>query len=339
MKILLAGLALVPGLALAHGGPATASGASSHAPISVMGDHTHKQGEWMLSYRYMQMNMDGNLDGSDGISTRQITGTMIAPGKYMVAPEKMTMTMHMLGAMYAPSDDLTLMVMLPWVSTEMDHVTRMGAAFTTETEGVGDVKISGLVNVYQSPDGGHKVHLNLGLSLPTGSIDERDDTPAMANAKLPYSMQLGSGSVDLMPGVTYRGFGNHYSWGLQARATLPTGENDNDYQLGNRYGVTGWMARSLSHALSVSLGLQYQYWNEIDGARADLNPMMVPTADPNAYGGQRGDLSVGLNYLFEKGALKGHRLALEYSQPVYQRLDGPQMEAESTLTLGWQYAF
>ena len=31
--------------------------ADSHAPISVMGDHTHGKGEWMLSYRYMGMGM------------------------------------------------------------------------------------------------------------------------------------------------------------------------------------------------------------------------------------------------------------------------------------------
>ena len=39
-----------------------------HAPIGVMGDHTHKAGEWMASYRYMRMEMEGSLDGSDGIS-------------------------------------------------------------------------------------------------------------------------------------------------------------------------------------------------------------------------------------------------------------------------------
>ena len=32
-----------------------------HAPISVMGDHLHKKGEFMLSYRFMQMRMEGNL--------------------------------------------------------------------------------------------------------------------------------------------------------------------------------------------------------------------------------------------------------------------------------------
>ena len=33
--------------------------ADGHAPIGVMGDHLHKRGEWMLSYRFMRMNMEG----------------------------------------------------------------------------------------------------------------------------------------------------------------------------------------------------------------------------------------------------------------------------------------
>ena len=49
----------------------------------------------------------------------------------------------------------------------------------------------------------HKFHLNLGVSLLTGSTDERDDTPALANALLPYTMQLGSGTFDVLTGATY----------------------------------------------------------------------------------------------------------------------------------------
>ncbi|MGB1457196.1 transporter [Spongiibacter marinus] len=314
-------------------------GAAAHGPIGVMGDHTHKAGEWMFSYRYMAMEMEGNLGGGDSLSAREITGTMMNPGPYMVAPLSMDMEMHMFGAMYAPSDDVTLMFMLPYLSNEMDHQTRMGGSFTTESSGWGDVKASALVTLYTSADNAHRVHANLGLSLPTGSIDERDDTPAMKNAKLPYRMQLGSGSVDLLPGVTYSGQEASLSWGAQLALTIRSDYNDNDYRLGNRAQVSAWLAHSFSPALSASLRVTHSAWGNIDGARDDLNPMMVPTADPDAQGGERSELSLGLNYLFLKGAAKGHRLALEYGEPVYQHLDGPQMELDSTLTAGWQYAF
>jgi hypothetical protein len=316
-----------------------ASGAISHAPIGVMGDHTHKRGEWMLSYRYMRMEMDGNLDGTQSRSASDITGTMMSPGAYMVAPRKMTMNMHMFGAMYAPNDDVTVMLMLPLIKKEMSHVTRMGANFSTESDGLGDVKASALLNIYRSADQRHRVHLNLGVSLPTGSIDERDDTPAMANAKLPYSMQLGSGTYDLLPGITYQGYSTIFNWGAQFLATHRISENDNEYTLGDRYELSAWVARSWSQSFSSSLRIQHSSWDNIDGHNPELNPMMVPTADPKAQGGERSDIAIGANYLFIAGSLKGQRLALEYSVPFYQELDGPQMETKSSLNLGWQYAF
>ncbi|WP_372864399.1 transporter [Spongiibacter sp.] len=330
---------VLPALAHSGGAPVSSLGAAAHAPIGVMGDHIHKAGEWMLSYRYMTMSMGGNLDGGDSLSARQISGTMMNPGQYMVAPQSMDMDMHMFGAMYAPSDTLTLMVMLPYLRNEMDHVTRMGVCFTTQSRGWGDAKATALLSLYQSRDGAHRLHANLGVSLPTGSIDERDDTPAQRNAKLPYGMQLGSGSVDLLPGVTYNGFADNVSWGAQLALTLRSDYNDNDYRLGNRAQLSGWLAHSFSSALSSALRLTHTAWGNIDGARDDLNPMMVPTADPDAQGGERSELSLSVNYLFLKGAAKGHRLALEYSEPVYQQLDGPQMALDSTLTAGWQYAF
>ena len=45
---------------------------ATHAPIGVMGDHTHEQGEVMLSYRYMRMGMNGSRDRDERISSRAV---------------------------------------------------------------------------------------------------------------------------------------------------------------------------------------------------------------------------------------------------------------------------
>lgn len=91
---------------------------------------------------------------------------------FMVAPLDMTMDMHMIGLMYAPTDILTLMIMTPILDIEMTHVTRMGMKFSTEARGFGDVKISGLYSLLSS--GAHTIHLNAGISLPTGDIDRKE---------------------------------------------------------------------------------------------------------------------------------------------------------------------
>ena len=49
----------------------------------------------------------------------------------------MKMNMHMFGTMYAPSDQVTLMVMGNYFSNSMDLRTEMGVDFSTESGGLG----------------------------------------------------------------------------------------------------------------------------------------------------------------------------------------------------------
>lgn len=297
-----------------------------HAAIGVMGDHTHLAGEWMLSYRYMGMFMDGNQDGTDELTTDEVLAD------YMVAPVDMRMDMHMFGMMHAPTDKLTLMAMVPYVNKEMDHVTRMGGTFTTETSGFGDVKVGGLYKIHDTER--QSVHLNAALGLPTGDIDAMDMTP-MGRVVLPYPMQLGSGSFSLRPGVTYNEYRDWGSWGGQVLGTFHLDENDRDYTLGNQYNGTAWVNALLQKNASVSLRLNYRVTEDIDGADSTLNPRMIATADPELRGGERLDLGVGMN--LNLGG--GHRLAFEYLFPVEQDLDGPQLATEWFAIGGYQFAW
>ncbi|NER94795.1 MAG: transporter [Symploca sp. SIO1B1] len=309
----------------------TSARPDGHAPISVMGEHTHQAGEFMFSYRYMFMRMDGNRDGTDDLSDQEVLQ------QFPVTPTNMDMEMHMFGGMYAPTDDLTLMVMIPYVLKEMDHVTRTGVNFTTNSEGFGDLQLTGLYNVLRQNR--QRVHFNLGFSFPTGSIDERDDTPAGNNLRLPYPMQIGSGTFDLKPGVTYLGQADKFSWGAQANTVLRLGENSNDYRLGNQFNLTGWVASKWVDWLSTSLRLDFKTLGNISGADPLLNPMMIPTADPDRRGGERLDLGLGLNLYAPSGALKGTRLGVEFVLPMVQSLDGPQLETDWQLTIGVQASF
>ena len=307
--------------------------ASSHAPIGVMSDHRHKKGEFMLSYRFMDMQMEGNRIGDDRVTDRSIIGTGAAPGRFLVVPTEMPMRMHMLGGMYGLSDKVTLMAMVSYLDTSMDHLIRNSRTFTTESSGFGDSRVGAIIGLLDHVQ--HKIHLGINASLPTGSTSERSDTPARADAFLPYPMQLGSGTYDFLPSITYTGSVESLSWGGQVSATIRAGKNDESYTLGNRLATTAWLAKDLSSSLSVSFRLNYQDWGQIDGANPALNPMMIQTANTSLQGGERLDGSLGINYLFKNG----HRLAFEYAEPLSQDLNGPQLETDSVLTLGWQNAF
>jgi len=304
-----------------------------HAPIGVMGDHTHHAGGFMFTYKYMYMNMDGMRIGTNGVSSQRVLED------FMVTPTDMDMQMHMFGGMWAPTDFLTLMTSIPYVKKSMNHLTRSGVRFNTESEGLGDIKITGLIKVYDGHD--QRIHLNAGLSLPTGSINKKADTPAGPNQQLPYPMQLGSGTVDLLPGITYLGQQRLFSWGAQVSGTVRLGTNDRNYTLGDRLDATAWGAWDWFDWVSTSARFDWQSWGNIDGADPALNPDMVPTADPNLQGGDRLDLLFGMNFYVPEGPIliKGQRLAVEFGFPIYQDLDGPQLETDWVLWLGWQYAW
>ena len=303
----------------------------AHAPIGVMGDHLMREGEIMLSYRFMVMDMDGNRTGTDRVDVP-------LPG-YMVSPTRMTMDMHMLGVMYAPGDRLTLALMLPFTSISMDHIRNSdGLPFTTESSGIGDVKLSVLYGLYARP--GRDLLLNLAFSVPTGSIDERDDIPTVppSNAHLPYPMQLGSGTWDLIPGLTWVHTFDRWSYGLQGLYTIRTGTNANGYTLGNKLDLSAWIARKVAASTSLSFRLNGLDWGNIDGADTRLLPMpTVPTKDPNLRGGTRVDALAGINFVLP--SLQSLRLAAEGGVPIYQDLNGPQLETDLVFTLGAQFTF
>ncbi len=188
----------------------------------------------------------------------------------------------------------------------------------------------------------HQVHVNAGLSLPTGSIDEEDDiltpTGERPTQRLPYPMQLGSGTFDLMPEITYKGRSGDIGWGAQYLATIRLGDNDEDYSLGDIHQITGWGSYSWNPAVSASLRLTARTIARVDG----IDPQIVApvqTADPDFQGGDRVDLGLGLNFSGQSGSWRGLRAAIEIGLPVHQDLNGPQMETDWMLAMGVKYMF
>jgi hypothetical protein len=308
----------------------TSSRPDGHAPYGVMMDHTHEAGEAMFSYRYVYMQMNGLRDGTENITANEV----LTDYGYPVTPTDMTGQMHMFGLMFAPSDNLTLMGMVPVKALSMDHATRAVGPFTTSSSGFGDIKLAGMWNL--PPVGDQRIHLNLMLSFPTGSINKRDATPA-GEVRLPYPMQIGSGTFDLTPGLTYLGQSGDWSWGGQGLTTFRLGENDNGYRLGHRYMATGWGARRVNRWLSGSIRLDWTNQENVEGADPQLDPEMVPTADPNLQGFQRWSVGFGINTYVRGGTLQGLRIAGEWVVPFYQDLDGPQLETDWYIVIGVQY--
>ena len=307
-------------------------------PAGIRGNNM-PAGAFMLNYLPMFMHMEGNRIGTNEVSPEFIVTTVPNPNggppTLRVVPIEMDVQMHMFMAMYAPYDWLTFMAMGSYIKKEMKHVTFAGPAgttrlgtFTTLSEGVGDTKLSAIFRLYN--DGKNRAQLTTGLSLPTGSITEADDvlapTGARPTLRLPYPMQLGSGTFDFLPGITVRGRQGRWSYGARYTGVIRLGKNDEGYSFGDIHALTGWGAYQWTPAVNTSLRIAARTEDSISG-RDPLIAAPVQTAVPAFQGGERVDLFFGLG-LTGQGKLRGYRLDAELGVPVYQDLNGPQMEMD-----------
>ncbi|MGB0851278.1 MAG: nitrous oxide reductase accessory protein NosL, partial [Bacteroidia bacterium] len=298
-----------------------------YGPAGVMGDHLHAKGGKMLSLCYMNMGMEGSRSGTELLSDAEVHAN------HMVSPQDMRMSMYMLGGMWAPSDRVTLMLMQNLVSNKMDLTSKMMMGgmtmvrdFSTSSVGFGDLKASAMIGLWSKYHS--SIHLNTGVSVPLGSVERTDETPMKEAAKLPYAMQLGSGTVDANIGATYRGSSGQVSWGLQQLNTLRFGENSQGYNFGNMYQSNVWGAYAINKRFSSSLRVNGSIYEAIDGQDDELSIMMVPTANPANYERQLVRGFIGVNSLLANESIL---ISAEFGAPLYQHTDGIFMNETMSL--------
>ncbi len=301
--------------------------AGAFPPAGVVMDHTHRKGNWTFLYSYQRHTYDGLMFGTAPISV----GEAAALG-YTTLPTSEVAQIHTMGVMYAPLDRLTFSLTMPYLDRALETWTPDGPE-TLEASGIGDVKVMFLIPFVRK--GLERTHVNFGMSFPTGSIRKAD----ASGMRLPYRMQLGSGSWDALWGITYKGEGGALSWGAQFEGLYRLATNSVGYRLGTVYHASAWMAGNLSDVVSTSVRLAWTKTGNIHGEDPQLDPTKGtnPLHDNKRHGGTRLDIGPGINVLIP--ALGGQRLSVEALFPIYQDLDGPQLKADLTLTAAWQWIF
>ena len=305
---------------------------------NILGGHTHPAGQWMFGYDYMHTTMEGLYQGTHMVPPSEV----FAEG-FPVVHIKMDMEMQMFDVMQAPTEWLTLMAMLPVKYMSMLHQEANGATFRQSDAGIGDFEFMGMYTFYGDiRKGGNRLVLNMGLSAPTGRIDATDYKDGNNHnplAELEYPMQLGSGTWDPMPGLTYLGDSGKWAWGAQTIETIRLGRNYHDYRLGNEYKISAWDSYAITEWFAPSLRLEGLRWGNISGADPALAYNPTPEARPYLRSGELLNLYMGLNFYLPHGLLKGTRFMLEGGFPVYQNLNGPQLGTAWMINAGWTYAF
>jgi nitrous oxide reductase accessory protein NosL len=298
--------------------------------------HTHPAGMWMANYKFMHTNQSGLRNGTTDVPVSNVTPVGNTPFGFMMAPTSMTMDMHMVMVMYGLTDRLTLMGMANYQEMKMDMVMNMGMGNGPDspmrTSGLGDTELRGIYKINDYLTG------SIGIGIPTGDIDQAFVTMGKT-FRAPYDMQLGSGTVDLKPALTFTALSDDakWNWGGQASFTYHVDHNENSYSLGDSAKVTGWLQRALG-PVTTWLRLAYNYSGSINGRDPEIDKLATgaptPDADPGNYGGHRFDGFAGVSWT--AGPIG---IGVEAGIPLYQNLNGLQLKNDWYLTAGIQGMF
>lgn len=315
------------------------------SPAGVMISHLHAKNEWMFSAKWMNMNMGGMLSGSETVSEDAVFN------QYLMSPKTMQMNMFMLMGMYGITNRLTGMVMVNYNTNTMQMnmfapgghhhpgSEQSSANHTMQSSGLGDTKLSVIYGIKNTRR--HQLMVSGGVSLPTGSITKKGESTDMMypNTRLPYAMQLGSGTVDLLPFAAYKYTHTKWSFSTQLSAVIRAGENTVGYRLGNEYVSNSWAAYRWLPFLSSSLRLEGSVTESISGGDPTLYQYAEPAANTANYGGTKATGYVGTSVFPLKGALQTLGIAAEYGVPFYQNVNGIQMKQQQFVNVSLSYGF
>ena len=301
-------------------------------PSGVMGTHVHREGEIMLRYRYKSIYMSGMMKkGHNKMTSSEVLGS------FMVTPTRMSVQMHMFDVMFGLTRKITIMGMVPYRLLSMDHLTRMGSRFNFRSVGIGDMQL--MIHCQLLNRNLDKLTYMATVSLPTGSIHQKDDTPAGKEQQLPYVMQLGSGTIDLVNGLTGTLQNDKYQLGGHGMFMYRPGVNRNDYNLGNKYHLTIWLTRKLTKSVNLTLRANGLITEQIKGTNKDLNPKMVTTANSENSGGTIVSGLIGVRVLQQTGKLEGLLFMIEGGVPLYQNNNGMQLRTDIFVSIGTTFVF
>jgi hypothetical protein len=301
-----------------------------HAPTGVKSDFLLPMGELYVGYRYSSQKFRGTLVGTEQITPDQVLDF------FTVAPLTQDQSTGELDLRYGVTESATVAVSVPWTRNKMLNTTDL-IFYQTSSEFIGDVSVQGLVNLLEMHE--FRLTATLGGTVPTGSIGERGIVSTGVVGVLPFPMQGGSGTWDVLSGVTFQVQNEVASVGAQVNSVVRVHDNRRGYRLGDELGFSMWGAYTVSDWASFSMRALFEHWGEITGSELRTDGAADPLANPFAQGGERVVIPFGINFFLRQGKAAGHRLSLEYYYPVHEDLNGPQMSADRAFVVSWQSVF
>jgi len=330
-------------------------------PMNIPGGGVPETHEFRVKINPVFMHMDGLLDGDSAISTDSLLGMPVMmgmpTGKYMAAPVEMDMQMQNVMLGYSFTDDFFAGLMVMHMNNSMDmrfnsmmQMTTGQQGFTMKSSGLGDTMIMTKYRLFTDDPliPKRQASLLFNISLPTGSIDERNTTHPVTmrqNELLPYGMQLGSGTIDPTIGFLYQASKSPYWWGINSTFTARLYDNKRNYRLGNEARIDLYGMYQLRHDFLVQAQLNTQYRGKIRGEMDEAgtgfsgrvtkndptSPYMTPLWNTDYYGHTKVMATLG----FQWQPTSMQIIDFSVGVPLYTKTTGPQLEEDYRVMLTW----
>jgi hypothetical protein len=224
---------------------------------------------------------------------------------------------------YGIDSNWGLHVALPWFDRSHATIAEDDTDISTSHDrGIGDVRVLGR---YVGFDAQHDTGFEFGLKLPTGKFDAPFRSGPQAGATLDRGLQLGTGTTDALLGL-YNFGALSPDWGYFAHALvqLPLGSRD-EFRPGAGINLNFGLRYTAFAAIEPQLQLSARAEKRESGANADVENS----------GATLVYLSPGITW-----KVTPRFSAYAFLQaPLYQRVNGLQLEATQLASVGLHYRF
>lgn len=226
-----------------------------------------------------------------------------------------------LGLDYSPQLDWGVNLQLPYYDRYHTTIAEGDTAISTShTKSIGDVR---LVGRYLGLADDRSVGLQLGVKLATGSFDNVFIAGPQQGQPLDRGLQPGTGTTDLLVGAfTFGALSRDWDWFAQGMLQQPLNARDG-FKPGTGVNLNAGFRYMGIEGVTPSLQVNAR----IEGRESG------PNADVANSGASLVYLSPGLNLQVTE-RLHGYAF---FQVPVYQRVNGLQIEPRYTATVGIYY--
>ena len=275
-------------------------------------------GGWRFDVRYDYFEQDQLRAGTDKVARSSFTFPTDEEVQQYTINRNVAFSLD-----YSPSKDWGINVTLPWFDRQ--HATIAAGDIDVSTShdtGIGDLRIVGR---YSGFDAQRSTGLLFGIKLPSGNFTDTFDTGPQQGEIVDRGLQLGSGTTDALVGI-YNFGALSQDWGYFGQALL---QQPLDSRAGFKPGTGINVNFGLRYTASATFEPQLQL-----NARAEQREQGV-NADVENSGATLVYLSPGVTW----NPTRRLSVYAFVQAPIYQRVNGLQLEATRFASIGLHYHF